>query len=248
MGRLDSSPVRILFTPLAGRMVAMVGEVVFMCFGLLPVLCWGPFKKMKLRVTCGLICLAECVSNTGVIKRHYGFFLVENSIWTIVFFFALTQIFKKRFFGVQYDEAKGGVPTKLHMLVITRFVALIAIALFVGYELYFDLPMYYNLWQDTVAKGHQDGYNLRFWPEGVNHSLKCHMVVDSASNEWRPIMLWQAANYTAVPLVMILLSYLTIDKKLAMVCWDQRTFGADDLRAGVVTCHGTTTSTKAKSS
>ncbi|CAD7958667.1 unnamed protein product [Amoebophrya sp. A120] len=300
----DNDLIHAFVSPLAGRLVAMVGEQVFMWNAVIPCVCWGPYKRFKYYMLCGLVAFAEQISNIGVIKRHYGFFLLENSTWTIVFTVIFWQIFKKRFFicrlssapkevAIAEEEeeklmknhgafeedltsagdlrkrgssAAGGIsssttssssklpkagamlqakklaenlrtkivnfrkPRTLRMLVLTRFVALLAVGLFIGYELYFDLPMYYSLWDSTYLK--QD-YDLQFYPQGLKHSLQCHTMVENTSNEhWRPVMLWQAANYTMVPLAMVLLSSLTYDRKRVFMGLDRRVFFDVSEKAG----------------
>eukprot|EP00392_Amoebophrya_sp_AT5.2_P015437 g15643.t1 len=372
--------VHALVSPLAGRLVAMVGETVFMWNCVIPCVCWGPWKDFKYYVLCALVGIAETVSNIGVVKRHYGFFLVENSIWTVVFSVIFFQIFKKRFFlckvvaknmalpnttSTSTSSSTGPLPlnntkmkgtnnktssalaplssdddnemvtdhetdtprhlsttaagggstlqkrpnataatstagssssstssssltskllnpattlkrnlkqlktrvnayrnrvktTTLRMLVITRFMALCTVGLFIAYELYFDLPMYFENWDDTLdaVNEHYHGvtgaqlakkpdYDLRFYPEGLWHSVQCHTLVPNTSDEhWRPVMLWQAANYTLVPLAVVLLSMLTLDSNRVLLALDRRVFYSVTEDAGWISVMTSTTMNK----
>ncbi|CAD7962531.1 unnamed protein product [Amoebophrya sp. A25] len=218
--------VHSLVSPLAGRLIAMVGETVFMWNGVIPCVSWKNYAREKKLILCALVGFAEMVSNTGVIKRHYGFFLVENSTWTIVFSVIFWQIFKKRFFlckiGRDQEQSKSGKKKPvLRMLVLTRFIALLTIGLYIGYQLYFDLPMYYSLW---CARENEPGYDLALYPEGLWHSLQCQTLVDNNSSALRPVMLWQAANYTLVPLVIVLLCWLTQEGSYVLLALDRRVF------------------------
>eukprot|EP00392_Amoebophrya_sp_AT5.2_P016373 g16634.t1 len=376
--------VHALVSPLAGRLVAMVGETAFMWNCVIPCVCWGPWKHFMYYVLCALVGIAETVSNIGVVKRHYGFFLVENSIWTIVFSVIFLQVFKKRFFlckvvtenmtlpitttstgSLPLNNAKKGnraavapaplssdddnemvtdhetdtprhlknttasrgptlqrrpnansaqqnlkenqatpattttagasklnqssstssssltstllspatnlkrnlkhLKTRVHayrknrvntttlrMLVITRFMALCTIGLFIAYELYFDLPMYFSLWDATLDAVNEHyhrlpssnlmkkpDYDLRFYPEGLWHSAQCRTLVPNTSDEhWRPVMLWQAANYTLVPVVVVLLSMLTLDSNRVLLALDRRVFYSVTEDAGWITTTG----------
>ena len=74
---------RLLYSPFGGRLVAAVGEVVFIGSCVVQNVCHGRFFFLRPWLI-ALVIIAENVSNTGVLKRHYGIFVIENSIWTIL--------------------------------------------------------------------------------------------------------------------------------------------------------------------
>ena len=77
-----ASSLETALSPLMGRLVASVGEYVFVTRCMLPNALWGRDRWLVMPLTC-VVALAEVVSDVGVIKRHYGFFAVENSLWVV---------------------------------------------------------------------------------------------------------------------------------------------------------------------
>ena len=204
--------VELLLSPLMGRLVASVGEYVFVTRCLIPNAIWGRDARLGLRgLLTLLVVAAEIVSDFGVIKRHYGLFAVENSIWLVMF--AIVFVSTLRTTWVAYsrtDEAE-----RPSTLASCRMLALVCAFILIAYNTFEDVPMYWRLYQEKVVAGQADAaspyfglYDLSI-AHGVRHGLRCQTMLPIGSAEWRPVMLWMSLNYTALPLWMCYLCAIT---------------------------------------
>lgn len=166
-----------LCSPLWGRTVACTGELTFVYMASRQLL-----QNNKIsNIIVFLISIAQTISFIGVMKKHYYWFFIENSIWTVCAIFMAIYMFlynfKKKYSTVPY-----------------------ILLLFVVYNITEDLPMYLNR---HAEKTHLDNYNIGII-EGALDAMTCN-IISKSSTIWDPQMLWQTLNYTSVPLASIFL-------------------------------------------
>ena len=163
----------VLCCSLWGRTIACTGEMTFVYMSV------KQLAPSKTTLVVSMIAVAQTISFIGVMKRHYGWFFFENSIWTICAFGLAIHVYlynsKRQFQAVPY-----------------------LLLAFVFYNCYEDLPMYIAR---NAEKTYLPGYNLGII-EGALDALKCKQVSQSAEM-WNPQMLWQTLNYTIVPAAVI---------------------------------------------
>jgi len=221
---LASLAVEQLLSPLMGRFVASVGEYIFVTRCMLPNAIWGRDRWLRAPLT-WLVGLAELVSDTGVIKRHYGLFAVENSLWVVLFgAIVLTTLRCKWVAYSQTDRAE-----RPSILVACRMLALVLAALLIAYNVCEDVPMYWRLYVHKVRDGQADPrspfygqYDLPF-ADGFVHGLRCQRVMGVDDERWRPFMLWMSLNYLALPIWMCAICAITA--RHAVVGFNERASG-----------------------
>ena len=207
---LAAPAVEVAFSPVVGRVIASVGEFVFVTCCMLPGALWGRDSWLRTPLTC-LVALAEIVSDIGVVKRHYGFFAVENSLWVVLFSAVFASTLRCKWVAYsQTDRAE-----RPSILVACRTLALVLAALLVLYNVLEDVPMYHRLYTEKVVVGQADAasphygrYDLPF-ASGLAHGLRCHQMLDVDDERWRPFMLWMALNYVALPAWMCFVCAIT---------------------------------------
>ena len=206
-----ASPVlEPLLSPLMGRFVASVGEYVFVTRCMLPNALWGRDRWLKTPLT-WLVALAELVSDVGVIKRHYGFFAVENSLWALLFAAVFMSTLRSQWVAYSHHDRTE----RPSILVACRMLALVLAFILVAYNSLEDVPMYYRQYVQTVVEGQADPsspaygrYDLPF-RDGLVHGLHCHRLMPVDDEGWRPFMVWMSLNYLALPLWMVAICAIT---------------------------------------
>lgn len=165
-----------LCSPLLGRAVACVGEI-----GLSIVLMKVIRRPQKtFNIIISMVVLAELCSFIGVIKRHYLWFFLENSIWATCVGTMTASV---------WNDPTYRTPAYVGLL-------------FVLYTLSEDLPMYYERF---TSKTEEPGYHLGI-VEGTLDALHCK-TVSHDYDIWRPQMLWMTLNYTVAPVSSIVALY-----------------------------------------
>mmetsp|Transcript_4282 Transcript_4282/g.9397 ORF Transcript_4282/g.9397 Transcript_4282/m.9397 type:complete len:210 (-) Transcript_4282:142-771(-) len=138
-----------------------------------------------------MVTTAEIVSTIGVIKRHYGFFAFENTIWLVMFLAVLISSLRCRWVAHSTFD-----PTERpSLLVACRMLGCFLSLGLVLYNVLIDVPMYIRLYRDTIS---QPGYNLALY-EGMVHGLRCQQMLSIDDKTWREYMLWMSLNYLALP-------------------------------------------------
>jgi len=202
--------VELSLSPLMGRLVASVGEYAFVTRCMIPNTVWGRDAWLKPVLT-AMVTTAEIVSDIGVVKRHYGFFALENSIWLVMF--ALLFLSTLRCKWVAYSRTDAS--ERPSVLVSCRMLALALSAVLITYNAVEDVPMYWRLYQEKVVAGQADArspyfgqYDLPF-VDGVRHGFRCQTMLSMDDGEWRPVMLWMSLNYVSLPIWMCALCAIT---------------------------------------
>ena len=170
-----------LCSPLWGRTVACTGELTFVYMASRQLIANTKISNLVVF----LISIAQTISFIGVMKKHYYWFFIENSIWTICAFGMAIHM-------LMYNKKKKFNAVKYILLA------------FVIYNVTEDLPMYLKR---DAEKTHLNNYNIGVI-EGAIDAITCD-VVSQSSKIWDPQMLWQTLNYTTVPMACI--SFMVVE-------------------------------------
>tara|TARA_B100001540_G_scaffold285900_1_gene279290 strand:+ start:678 stop:1529 length:852 start_codon:yes stop_codon:yes gene_type:complete len=173
----SSNSTGFFFSPLFGRLLAAVGEIVFVLgFALPAVMDHARGTRRLARAVCVMLGAAELISTIGVVLRSYLLFAIENSIWALMVASLVRQSARTRF-------------TTKNSSYAVELLRALGVALVV-YNLFIDVPMY--------ARLHLQSEPLSLREYGLRDALRCRFR-DGDDDVWRPHITWMFLNFVATP-------------------------------------------------
>jgi len=126
-----------------------------------------------------LIVIAECFSWYAVLTRNYLGNAIENSIWAVAFLAVGIGLCRL------LPEFDGPVRVVLA-------IAISGIALYLGFLMAIDVPMYFCRWQADLADGSKPLGAL----EGL-HDARTRWVVTHDFSQWKDEIAWMSLYFSA---------------------------------------------------
>jgi hypothetical protein len=142
-----------------------------------------------------LIIIAECFSWYAVITTHYLGNTIEESLWTVTYFFIMIALIKL------WPKFKGAFRYALSLSIFSCFT-------YILFMIFVDVHMYYTRWQEQVTKNE---VHLGFIDGIID--LNTRWIVTHDINLWRTEIPWMSLYFSFAVLVSIALCYVPISKK-----------------------------------
>lgn len=180
-----------------GRTVATFAELAFVCQWAILLYFYGNEKNKTLvvsisRLLVPLIIIAEVFSWYAVITTNYIGNSVEESLWALCYFLIFIALFNLRsaFSGSLRKAIDGG---------------LLGCAMYVGFMLIVDVPMYINRWLEDQF----NGKTYFTFKQGLV-DLNTRWVITHDIKDWASEIPWMSLYFSAAVLISIALCYVSL--------------------------------------
>lgn len=185
---------------MVGRTVATIAEMAFVAqwsllFALLSVRLNRRILAQISQLVLVLIALAECFSWSAVITTNYLGNSIEESLWAITY--TLVGIALVRIATELENPFRSAA-----------FFGALGSALYVGFMVFVDVPMYVNRWRMDLSVNKED---LGLWQGLVD--LNTRWVVTHSIEDWRSEIPWMTLYFSAAVLVSLALCALPVRAK-----------------------------------
>ena len=179
--RATVSGLDVLLSPFGGRIVAAVGEIVFVGRCLLPSVTPSDERDSPLHYAVfGLLLASEVISTVGVTLQHYALFALENTLWIL-------SVILMTIAGMQTEWVSVGDANPA-VVSFCRGCGFGSSFVLVLYNASVDVPMY-------LRKARRTGFERLSISEGLWSSLACETLHGPDDAVWAEQTQWLTLNF-----------------------------------------------------